>query len=180
MNIYEALKKDHDEVRELLHELIALDVNDDYRFVLVEEIRNALIPHSRAEESVFYNAIRAVASERSEKSEVMHGFKEHLEAETLLRTLQVMDKMNIEWKATAEKLLSALEHHIQEEETEIFAAGRNLFSEEEAISMAQAFEKLKPEVQKQGFVGTTFDMFVNLMPPRLAKGIRDIGVQSQK
>ena len=180
MNIYEALKKDHDEVRDLLKELISLEVNDDYRYVLVEEIRNALIPHSRAEESVFYNAIRAVSSDRTDKSEVMHGFKEHLEAETLLRTLQVMDKVNMEWKATAEKLLSALEHHIQEEETEIFSVAKNLFSEEEATSMAQAFEKLKPEVQKQGFVGTTFDMFVNLMPPRLAKGIRDMGIQAQK
>lgn len=180
MNIYEALKKDHDEVKELLSELISLDVGDDYRFVLVEEIRNALVPHSRAEESVFYNAIRAVASEKEDKSEVMHGFKEHLEAETLLRALQVMDKMNMDWKATAEKLLAALEHHIQEEETEIFSAAQKLFSEEEALSMGEAFERIKPEVQKQSFIGTTFDMFVNLMPPRVARGIRNMGIDAQK
>jgi hemerythrin superfamily protein len=176
MNIYEALVKDHEEVKELLKELVALKVDDDYRYVLVEEIRNALIPHSRAEESVFYNSIRSLASDREQ---VMHGFKEHLEAETLLRSLQVMDKLNLEWKPLAMKLQTALEHHIREEETEIFAQAKSLFSEEEAISMAEAFEKLKPEVQKQGFMGTTFDIIVNLMPPRLAKGLRNLGIQAQ-
>lgn len=176
MNIYEALKADHEEVRGLLNDLIALEVNDDYRYVLIDQIRDALIPHSRAEESVFYNAIRAVSPD---KGNIMHAFKEHMEAETLLRSLQVMDKMNLEWKNTAEKLLTALEHHIQEEETEIFDMARNIFSEEEAVSIGEAFEKLKPEVQKQGFMGTSMDLVVNLMPPRLAEKIRNLGVKSQ-
>lgn len=81
MDIYTELKKDHEELKELLEQLIALDKEDDYREVLVQEIEQALVPHSRAEESVFYNSIRAL---NPDNSELIDSLKEHLEAETLL------------------------------------------------------------------------------------------------
>lgn len=172
MEIYEALKKDHEEVKGLLDELVSLRNDDDYRFVLIEEIRNHLIPHARAEESVFYNTLRAV---NADKKVVFHGFQEHLEAETLLRTLQVMDKMNLDWKSTAEKLREAILHHVAEEESEIFAEARAVFTSEEAEAMCDAFEQLKPKIQQEGFVKNTVDMVINMMPPRLADKIRNIG-----
>lgn len=172
MEIYEALKKDHEEVNELLNELVSLKEDDDYRFVLIDEIRNHLIPHARAEESVFYNTLRAV---NADKKVVFHGFQEHLEAETLLRSLQVMDKLNMDWKATAEKLRDAIAHHVQEEETEIFAEARAAFTTEEAEAMCEAFEQLKPKIEQEGFVKNTVDMVINMMPPRLADKIRNIG-----
>lgn len=172
MDIYEALKKDHEEVKALLDELVSLRNDDEYRFVLIEEIRNHLIPHSRAEESVFYNTLRAV---NADKKIVFHGFQEHLEAETLLRTLQVMDKVNLEWKGTAEKLRDAVLHHVEEEESEIFAEARAAFTKEEAEAMCEAFEQLKPKIEQEGFVKNTVDMVINMMPPRLADKIRNIG-----
>jgi hemerythrin-like domain-containing protein len=174
MEIYEALKKDHEELKLLLSELVSLREDDDYRFILIEEIRNMLVPHSRAEESVFYNTMRAV---NADKKIVMHGFQEHLEAETLLRTIQVMDKLNVEWKGVAKKLKEGVEHHIKEEETEIFSEARSIFSREEAVMMGEAFEQLKPKVEQEGFMKNTLDMVVNMMPPRLADKIRNFGDQ---
>lgn len=172
MEIYEALKNDHEQVKELLDELVSLKDDDEYRFVLIEEIRNALIPHARAEESVFYNTLRAV---NADKKLVFHGYQEHMEAETLLRALQVMDKMNVGWKATAEKLREAILHHVQEEESEIFSEARQAFTTEEATAMCEAFLQLKPKVEQEGFIKNTMDMVVNMMPPRLADKIRNIG-----
>lgn len=172
MEIYEALKKDHEAVKELMNELLTLQDDDEYRYVLIDEISKSLIPHSRAEESIFYNTLRAV---NADKKLVFHGYQEHLEAEALLRTLQVMDKMNFGWKATAEKLREALFHHIQEEESEIFAEARAAFTKEEAIAMGDAFEQLKPKIEQEGIVKTTVDMVINMMPPRLADKIRNIG-----
>lgn len=171
MEIYEALKKDHEQVRQVLSDLIALRDDDEYRFVLIEEVRDLLIPHSRAEESVFYNTLRAV---NAGKSLVMHGYAEHMEAEALLRSLQVMDKMNLSWKPIAKKLLTSLEHHIQEEETEIFEAAQATFTKEEAVAMCEAFEALKPKIEQEGIGKTTLDMVINLMPPRLANSMRNI------
>lgn len=172
MEIYEALKEDHVHLKGLLKDLIALEDDDDYRFILVEEIRNALVPHSRAEESVFYNSLRAV---NADKKIVFHGYQEHLEAETLLRTLQVMDKMNRGWRPVAQKLLEALSHHIDEEESEIFAQARSVFTPEEAVVMAEAFTELKPKVMEEGFLKTSAEMVLNLMPARLADSIRNFG-----
>lgn len=170
MDIYEALKKDHQEVKELLDELIALQDDDDYRYVIIEQIRSHLIPHSRAEESVFYNTLRAV---NADKKLVFHGYQEHLEAETLLRSLQVMDKLDLSWKGVAKKLRDAILHHVQEEETEIFSEARAAFTDEEAVAMCDAFEQLKPKIEKEGFIQTTADMIVNMMPPRLTDKLRN-------
>lgn len=175
MEIYEVLKSDHEELKTMLNELCNLKDDDDYRYVLIEEIKNALVPHSRAEESVFYNTLRAV---NADKKVVFHGYQEHMEAETLLRTLQVMDKMNVGWRAVAEKLREAVTHHISDEESEIFTEARNAFTSEEAVAMAEAFNELKPKVREQGIIGTTADMIVNMLPPRLADSIRNFGQAS--
>jgi hemerythrin superfamily protein len=177
MNIYEVLKKDHVEVLSLVDELISLKDDDDYREILVQQISDALIPHSRAEESVFYNTLRAV---NAPKKEVFHGFKEHMEAEAILKTLQAKDKLNMEWKSVARKLKEALTHHIDEEETEIFSIAKEVFTSEEAEAMGEAFVELKPKVEEQSGLGRTADMVINLMPPRLASKIRDFGISMQK
>lgn len=171
MDIYTLLKNDHDEIKDLLNELIKLDDKDSYRSVLVEQIKSALIPHARAEESVFYNAIRAV---KSDKSDVMHSYKEHMEAETLLRTLQLKDSTDMDWKATAIKLKGALEHHIAEEEGKIFNEARSIFNQDEVNMMGDAFEKLKAKVSQEGFLKTSFDMVINLMPPRFVEQMRHL------
>ena len=170
MQIYEALKSDHDKVRGLLGELISLDDDDSMtRSRLLEQIRDELIPHSRAEEAVFYNSIRAV---NTAQDLVWHSFKEHMEAEALLRTLQAMDKVDASWKKTALKLNEALNHHILEEENKIIPVAEHLFTREEAEAMGEAFEEMKPEVQEEGFLQTTLDMIANMMPTRLAAPLR--------
>lgn len=169
MQIYEALEKDHDKVMELLRELISLtEANEERRGELIGEIRDELVPHSRAEESVLYNSLRLV---EGEKAVVAHSYQEHLQAEALLRTLQMKDKIDADWKQTAQKLKAALEHHIAEEESEVFEAARRVFTDEEAVQMGEAFERLKPEVREEGFMQTTLDMVANMMPPRLSRAL---------
>jgi hemerythrin superfamily protein len=174
MLIYEALKKDHDTVKTLLNELVSLGENNkDRSHRLIEQIKDELVPHARAEESVFYNSIRAIDAA---KDIIIHSFEEHMEAETLLRTLQAMDKIDADFKSTAQKLKKAVEHHIQEEEGRVFNVAQQLFTQEEARMMADAFEKLKPEVREEGFMRQTLDMVANIMPPRFAASLRTFGM----
>jgi hemerythrin-like domain-containing protein len=166
MKIYDALKKDHREVLVLLDRLIALSDEDETRFKLAADIRDALIPHSRAEEAVFYNSIRALDAD---SGKVMHGYAEHLGAESLLRTLLVKEKVKLDWRATARKLKDALSHHIHEEETEIFALAQKVLTDEDAEKIGLAFERMKPEIKKEGMMKTTLEMVHNLMPPKISK-----------
>ncbi len=168
MKIYEALKKDHQHTKKLLSKLVSKGLSADQRTALINEIRDDIIPHSRAEETVFYNPLRELDIDTSK---VMHGYKEHMEAETLLRALQVEDKLNITWEATAKKLKKNLEHHIKEEESKIFAVARRHYSDEEAEQIGLAFMQMKPEIKNEGILQTTLDMVTNLMPPRLSKAL---------
>ncbi len=171
MSIYEILKDDHDRIKELLQELMAISQdNAEDRHRIIQDIRDELIPHSRAEEAVFYNALRAIDAG---KGEAFHGYQEHLMAETLLRTLQIMDTIGADWRKTCEKLRNALEHHIQEEETEIFAIAKANLTHQEAEMIGQAFETLKPQVQQEGFMKNTMDMLTNMMPPRFTSKLKD-------
>lgn len=171
MEIYDVLKKDHEELKLILDELISLREDDDYRYVLIEEIRNLLISHSRAEESVFYNTLRAV---NADKKVIFHGYQEHIEAETLLRTLQFMDRINLDWKSTAGKLRESFLHHVEDEESEIFSEARKAFTHEESLAMAEAFIKLKPKIEKEGLLKNTINVVMNLLPPRLADRLRGL------
>ncbi|HEU4411414.1 MAG TPA: hemerythrin domain-containing protein [Polyangiaceae bacterium] len=170
MTIYDELKKDHRTVLSLLDRLIAEpQAVGDPRGAIVQELRDELIPHARAEEAILYNALRDAGEA---KGKVAHAYVEHVEAETLLRALQAADAADLTWVAAAKKLRESLAHHIAEEEGEVFAAARRVFSDEEAAQMGEAFRQMKPQVREEGFMGTTLDMIANLLPARLRASVR--------
>ena len=170
MTIYEAIRNDHVKVTRLLDELVRMNEGDAVREELIEQIRDELIPHARAEESILYNTLRSLDQS---KDVVQHAYREHMEAESLLRLLQLKEKVDLDWKSTAIKLQQALSHHIQEEESEVFAAAKKVITAEEAMMMGVAFERLKPEVREEGFVKTSMDLVANMMPPRFSASFRD-------
>lgn len=176
MAIYEALKKDHRKVTELLNELVMLDEGGETHSDLIDQIRDELIPHARAEEAVLYNSLRSLDEA---KDIVMHSYQEHLEAETLLRTLQAKNKIDLDWKETAKSLRAALAHHIEEEEGRIFNVAKQLFTTEEADMMEEAFEALKPEIKQEGMLQTTLEMVTNLMPKRFVPAIKSINLDAR-
>ena len=161
MLIYDALKKDHEKLKPLLAELVRQENGKKSPTALIAKIRDELIPHSRAEEAVFYNSLRTIDGAGGL---VAHGYMEHMEAEAMLRTLQAIDLVDMKWTALAQIFKDGIEHHIQEEESDIFAAAKVVLAEEEAEMMAEAFEELKPQILEGSFVQTTMELDANLMP----------------
>ena len=170
MNIYQALKKDHQKVSELLDKLVQSSESDGEKWKeWVDQIRDELIPHSRAEEAVFYNAIRELSPSNDA---IKHSYAEHAMAEADLRALQAMKVIDVNWTRLAKKLRSDLLHHIETEENSVFSSAQKLFTEEEAKMIGKAFNTLKSTVEEQSFVGTTLDLISNLLPRRLVPGFR--------
>lgn len=165
MLIYDELHMDHLKVLGLVDELLDLpdDSDDEYRSNLIRDIRDELIPHARAEERVFYNAIRR--KREAPTGMIRSAYEEHFEAETHLRKLQLVDKVNGNWRDVAERLRDALAHHIREEETQIFPVAMDIFSESEANRMGREFTDLKEDVREEGFMKTTIDMVGNVLRP---------------
>ncbi len=169
MSIYEILKKDHKAVMDLLEQLISLKADSGQREGLIEKIRGELIPHARAEESVLYNSLRSM---EEAKGRIGHVYQEHFEAETKLRTLQLKDKIDADWRKTARELKKTLQHHIHEEEGPVFSLAKELLTAQEAQSMGRAFLRLKNQVKKESAMKSTLRLVANLMPPRFVKAFR--------
>lgn len=168
MLIYETLKKDHQHLLGLINQLNTFEEHDDRRKSLIKEIRDEMVPHSRAEEAVFYNPLRTATAAQHV---VRHSFQDHIEAESLLKALQAEDMVHMDWKKTAQKLKAALEHHIYEEENIVFELAKQVFTDEQATRISDAFEKMKPQIREEGFMGTALDLIENLMPPRFTKAV---------
>lgn len=172
MTIYDALSKDHREFERLLDRLLeASKSGDDSWKAILDELRRGVVAHAHAEEAIFYNALREADQA---KDLVRHSYGEHAMAETEMRTLGAAKMIDANWTSLVEKLRNDLVHHIQEEESRVFDAARQTFSEEEATQLGAAFERMKVETAKDGdsMVASTIDLVANLLPPRLTDAFR--------
>jgi hemerythrin superfamily protein len=172
MNIYDVLSRDHREFERLLDRLLAASkAGDDSWKTTLDQLRQGVVAHSHAEEAVLYNALREADQA---KGLVMHSYAEHAKADTEMRALGAAKVIDRTWTSMVEKLRDDLRHHIQEEETKVFAAARQIFTEQEAEQIGVAFERLKALKIEQGdsMVKSHIDLIANLLPPRLTGSFR--------
>src|SRR5690348_16696614 len=87
-DILDTLKQEHDEVQDLLGKLVESD-NGRERNALVARIKAALVPHTKAEEKVVYDAVLALKG-RDAKIDGNEGYIEHNLADL---TLKKLDKL---------------------------------------------------------------------------------------
>jgi hemerythrin superfamily protein len=172
MNIYDALSKDHRLFEALLDRLVSASKADDKSWkTTLDELRRGVIAHAHAEEAVLYNAMREANKDREL---VLHSYAEHVTAEGEIRTLGAAKLIDANWTSLVEKLSKDLRHHIREEEARVFAAAREVFTEEEANQLGTAFERMKLETAKDGdsILASNLDLIANLLPPRLTASFR--------
>src|SRR4051812_28747936 len=94
-----------------------LKVQPENRPALVAELAAKFVAHARAEEAEVYPELAKAAP--SEAPEVHHGIEEHHEAEELLAKLMADDPDKPEFLVILQKMVAAVGHHVEEEESEI-------------------------------------------------------------
>jgi hemerythrin superfamily protein len=113
------LKQDHKKVKKAFQDFERLSERDqaDECQALVMQTCADLTVHTTLEEEIFYPAIRAAMREQSliDEAEV-----EHASAKTLIADLQQLPPEDRAWAATFKVLGEYVQHHIKEEESEIF------------------------------------------------------------
>ncbi len=145
-DILDTLKKEHDEVKELLASLESASVAAERRS-LVKRIKAALLPHTKAEEKVVYDAVIALKDKAAE-THGHEGYLEHEWAAKTLRRLEGIDNPDSpEHKATSKVLKELVEHHIEEEESSIWRDVKANFDDGERRRMNTAFESAKARVK---------------------------------
>ena len=144
-DILETLQTEHDEVQELLGKLVDSDVGRDQK-VLVSKIKAALVPHTKAEEKIVYDAVLALKGTPA-KVDGNEGYLEHGLANETLKKLDKLTANTPEFKAAAKVLKELLDHHIKEEESNIWARVKENFSDEQRARMNRDFLAAKKKVK---------------------------------
>jgi hypothetical protein len=145
-DILDTLKKEHDEVKSLLSDLEGAE-NAAQRKRLVERIKVALVPHTKAEEKVLYDAVIALKDNDAK----IDGHEGYLEHECASKTLKHLDSIanasSPEHKAAAKVLKELVEHHIEEEESNVWNDAREHFSDDVRERMNAAYLAAKRRVK---------------------------------
>lgn len=140
MDIYERLTQDHEKQRNLAAQLMQTSGDSETRRNLWKEFKPDTEAHAAAEEQTFYAAL----IERPEGQEkARHSVSEHKEAADLIGELSDTDMGSGGWIQKFEKLKEELEHHMDEEENEIFNKAKMLLDDQRAQRLAEEFEQRK-------------------------------------
>jgi len=140
--IFADLKADHDRHRKLLKEIGNAPVDGSERADLFEAFRIEVTAHAAAEEESLYATMLANPDLRDD---ARHSVSEHKEIDDFLGELAELDSASAEWTETFGKMRHRYEHHIDEEEEEMFPAASEKLSSDEEARLAKVFERRKPE-----------------------------------
>jgi hemerythrin-like domain-containing protein len=144
MDALSLLKKDHAEVKSLFKQVEELgDRANASRGKLFAQIDEALSLHAKLEETLFYPELQRRATDSTERVEVMEANEEHAIAKKLLADLEKLDPADETYRAKLKVLGDAVEHHIKEEESELFKLAREVLDREELEAIGERMMEAK-------------------------------------
>ena len=149
MTVIELLKKDHRNVSELFAAFETAKDNEEEgsRQEIALEICFELTLHAKVEEDFFYPAVDAKARDDEETQEkVKEADEEHRLVKALVGEIQDMDETDDNFDAKVKVLKDVVEHHVEEEEGELFKTARKHFSKEEARDIGELMLARKAEL----------------------------------
>jgi len=141
------LETDHRELQSLLgrgDETSARAAGE--RKKLLDTIATKLTVHETIEEKVLYPALEAHPESRAI---ALEGFQEHHVADLIVKELFDTSTTAEEWGAKFTVLKENLEHHIDEEEGEMFRTARGLMTNDELVALGEAMAKMKRQLERR-------------------------------
>ena len=151
MTIFKVLRLEHVVARGLLEEIIerttlsSAGANLEMTRKLVRDLRTMLISHNRAEESVFYEALRELAH-HPELADTRA--EEHHMIEELMEDLESTSPRDDNWNEKLAVIKSQIESHFAEEETVVFSTLDNVIDDDLGETLARSFEVLRSELMR--------------------------------
>lgn len=141
MNAFTLLKTDHETVAGILASIEetterAVKGRDE----LFARLKAELDLHARIEEEIFYPALEEAEETRDV---TLEAYEEHRLVKQLLSELEAESKDTEEWTAKFTVLKENIEHHVEEEEGEMFKQARSVLSEEEIETLGNRLQEAK-------------------------------------
>lgn len=132
MDAFQLLKEDHRKVEQLFSQLER--ASGKAKLDVFKQIKTELELHTHIEEKVFYPAL-----EEPEQTHdlTLEAYEEHAVVKKLLKELSRAKTANDEWEAQAKVLQENVEHHVEEEENELFKKADKALSQEELEELSE-------------------------------------------
>ena len=141
MDVFRLLKQDHKEAKALFKKLESSRPSKA-REKGLQQLHQALTLHTEAEEQIFYPRLR---EEKKLRDTINEAYEEHHVATLLLEELVQTSMDDERWEAKLTVLKEMVEHHVQEEEKELFPKANRALKKNEAKEMGQRVEEWKRE-----------------------------------
>ena len=147
MDAIAMLKEDHDKVKGLLAQLESTTERGvKTRTELFATIKGELTLHEIIEEEIFYPELKAHPKARDI---VLEGYEEHHVVDLLMGELEGLDVSDETWGAKAVVMKENVEHHIEEEEGEMFAKARQVFDRTELVDLGERMAARKESAKAE-------------------------------
>jgi hypothetical protein len=141
MNIYDRIKEDHDNAREVIKQIKDTSNRaEKTRHELFDRLKLDMWVHHKVEEAVFYSHLRAG---KDMHGEAMEAVNEHHTANGLFEELDTFPVNSEEWLMKFKALSELVEHHMEEEEEKFFPKAKKIIPKEVAELMGQRFDSRK-------------------------------------
>ena len=144
MNAIELLKTQHEEAKSLFRKFEKAE--EEEKQELFEQIADALAVHAAIEEKHFYPATKNARTEEL----LQEAVEEHLGVKRLIADLLEMTPDDAQFDAKVTVLKEQVEHHIEEEEGELFPKVKKMFKEEELEDLGTLMEDTAEELKASG------------------------------
>ncbi|GGB63933.1 hemerythrin domain-containing protein [Henriciella pelagia] len=138
--IYETLKQDHDRHRQLLASIADTSGDSEERRELWDKFFHDVSAHAAAEEETFYSKL---ISTEDGQPEGRHSVAEHKEIDDMIEELNEIEFSSPAWLAKFKEMRDRYEHHIDEEEEDIFPVAQENIGKDGTGKIGSAFEKRK-------------------------------------
>ena len=147
MNALDLLEEDHKKMKKLLEDLDSTTERGvKTREELFAKVKTELKIHETIEEEILYPALK---EHPKAKEIVLEGYEEHHVADTILSEIQDVPVDDERWGAKLSVLKENIEHHIEEEEDEMFKKARDIFEADELEQMGTRMEERKKAVEAE-------------------------------
>ncbi len=140
MSIFKRLKADHELQRRLAERIMQTSGDSPDRRDAFATLKREIEAHASAEEQSLYATMMALPAGQPK---ARHSTAEHKEAADILEELTQLEMSSGAWLRRFEHLKQRLEHHLDEEEREIFPAANKLLSSSDVTDLAVIFDERK-------------------------------------
>ena len=144
MDAIELLKNQHEEVRGMFRKIEKAE--GDEKQELFEQIADALAVHATIEEKHFYPATKNARTEEL----LQEAVEEHLAAKRIIADLMEMSPEDPQFEAKVTVLKEQIEHHVEEEENDLFPKVRKMLKKDELEDLGVVMEDMAEELKASG------------------------------